>query len=39
MKTFGPILQKLPKQTAIILETPVDEQSMAEQLRLACNHH
>lgn len=35
MRLFGPVLRGLPGSTAIILETPVDEFSLWEQLRLA----
>lgn len=39
MKTFTPVLQQLPGSPAIILETPVDEATMMEQLRLVSSHH
>jgi len=35
MKRFNPILNQLPADVSIILETPVLESAMAEQLRLA----
>lgn len=38
MKAFGPVLRQLPDKVAIILETPVNAQSIQEQMRLACSH-
>ncbi|MFT3878745.1 MAG: hypothetical protein QM703_03680 [Gemmatales bacterium] len=35
MRQFAPVLRQLPGSPAIILETPVDETTMMEQLRLA----
>jgi len=39
MKTFAPALQQIPGTPAIILETPVNEVTMMEQLHLVSSHH
>ena len=38
MKSFAPVLQELVGSPAIILETPVDETTMMQQLRLVSTH-
>ncbi len=39
MKHFAPVLNGLSGSPAIILETPVDESTMMEQLQLVSSHH